>query len=323
MKYISLFLLFSVCLSCFAQDNTLLVEQQQITNLSEFPFYQKVTEENNDNYTWKTEYQYMDSIEVYAITYMSDGLKVNGFLVKPKVHNTYPCLIYNRGGNREFGGLTVARAALLLGRYAKEGYIVIASQYRGNGGSEGMEEFGGIDVNDVTILPKVLKEIQGADTERIGMYGHSRGGMMTYIALPQMNNIKAAVVTGGVSDSYLTIADRPEMESVYAELVPNYVKNKDSELTKRSAIQWADQFSQEVPVLIMHGNADWRVNPEQSLRMAMEFEKYRVPYRLIMFEGADHGISEHKQEVQDQIIDWFDKYVKNDEPLPNMEFHGR
>jgi len=73
-------------------------------------------------------------------------------MAKPKETGNYPCVIYNRGGNRDFGGLLVAHGAITLGKLAKEGYVVIASQYRGNGGSEGQEEFGGKDVNDLFIL---------------------------------------------------------------------------------------------------------------------------------------------------------------------------
>ena len=42
-----------------------------------------------------------------------------------------------------------------------------------------------------------------------------------------------------------------------------------------------------------------------------------------MFEGGDHGISEHQEEVQEQVLKWFDRYLKNGEILPNMEYHGR
>nr|WP_262891981.1 prolyl oligopeptidase family serine peptidase [Planktosalinus lacus] len=249
---------------------------------------------------------------------------MKGLMAKPKKDGNYPCVIYNRGGNRDFGSLKVAHGAITLGQIAKEGYVVIASQYRGNGGSEGKEEFGGKDVNDITILPTVLKEIQGADTERIGMYGWSRGGMMTYIALSKMDEIKASVVGGALSDALSMMEDRPEMEkNVIAELIPNYVNSKDIEIEKRSAIKWADKFPKDVPILMLHGNADWRVKPEQSLNLALEFEKYRIPYRLIMFEGGDHGISEHREEVDKQVINWFNRFLKNNEELPNMEYHGR
>jgi len=323
-QLIILFFLLLLISNSQAQESNLIIKKTLISDLSKYPIYPRLTEEVENTTQWKENFKYLDSIDIYSITYLSDGLKVKGLLVKPKKHGQYPCIIYNRGGNRESGSLKIAHGIYTLGEIAKEGYVVIASQYRGNGGSEGQEEFGGKDVNDVVILTEVLNEIEDADAERIGMYGWSRGGMMTYIALTKTDKIKAAVVGGAVSDNYETIKDRPKMETnVLAELIPNYEKNKESELDKRSATKWVDKFSKNVPILMLHGNSDWRVKPEQSLRLAMEFEKHRVPYRLIMFEGGDHGISEHRKEVNEQVIKWFDKYLKSNEPLPNMEYHGR
>ncbi|MFT7196412.1 MAG: dipeptidyl aminopeptidase/acylaminoacyl peptidase, partial [Marinoscillum sp.] len=231
MRFIHCTLLIFLVFSTKAQDSGLLLKQELITDLSRFPIYKRLTEKVDGEDFLKKQYQYIDSINIYGITYLSDGLKINGFLIRPKSEGTYPCIIYNRGGNRDFGALNVGYSVLLFGALASQGYVVIASQYRGNGGSEGQEEFGGKDVNDITILPEVLKQIQGADTEKIGMYGWSRGGMMTYIALTKMDKINAAVVGGAVSDSNASILDRPEMESkVYAELIPNYDTNKEQEL---------------------------------------------------------------------------------------------
>lgn len=326
MKYLKLFLLLLIFTNCNAQNqaDNLLLEKELVSDLSKYPIYPRLVQDNNGVKEWKKEYQYLDSIDIYRITYLSDGLKIRGLMVQPKKEGKYPCIIYNRGGNRDFGSLKIFHGAMMLGQIAKEGYVVIASQYRGNAGSEGKEEFGGKDVNDVTILTEVLKEIEFADTEKIGMYGWSRGGMMTYIALTKTDKIKAAVVGGAISDSEAGIKDRPEMGTgVYAELVPAYETNKEEELEKRSAIKWADKFPKNVPLLILHGNADWRVKPEHSLKLALELEKHRVPYRLIIFEGGDHGIREHKEEVDQQVISWFDKYLKQGAPLPNMEHHGR
>ncbi len=323
MKYLNLLLVTLLFSNCQAQPDKLLLSEQLISDWSKYPVYARLVDDIDGKKEWKEAYQYLDSIEVYGITYLSDGLKIKGLMAKPKKPGNYPCIIYNRGGNRDFGGLLVAHGAITLGKLAREGYVVIASQYRGNGGSEGQEEFGGKDVNDVVVLTKVLKEIEKADTDRIGMYGWSRGGMMTYIALTKTDKIKAAVVGGAVSDSYKSIKDRPAMETgVLAELIPNYETQKEEALYERSAVKWADKFPKNVPILMLHGNADWRVKPEQSLTLALEFEKYRIPYRLIMFEGGDHGISEHRAEVNKEVLSWFDRYLKNGEALPNMEYHG-
>ncbi|PQJ73132.1 alpha/beta hydrolase family protein [Polaribacter butkevichii] len=318
MKFITVIAFLLIFTNIEAQEKKLLLQQELISDLSKTKIYPKLIEYVDGEIEWQEKFKYIDSIQIYRITYLSDGLKINGFLVQPKKKGKYPCVIYNRGGNKSFGALKIAHGAIVLGQIAKEGYVVIASNYREN------DEFGGKDVNDITILPKVLKEIEDADTTKIGMYGWSRGGMMTYIALTKMDNIKAAVVGGAVSDSFSSIKDRPIMESgVYAKLIPNYADNKEMELEKRSAIKWADKFPKNVPILMLHGNSDWRVKPEQSLNLALEFEKNRVPYRLIMFEGADHSVSEHKKESHKQVIKWFDRYLKNSEQLPNMKYHGR
>ena len=294
--YLTCFLLLMIYV-CSAQDKSLLIKKEVIEDISN------------------------DAVEVSSISYLSDGLKVNGYLLKPKKEGNYPCIIYNRGGNREFGSWNLSSVKYLLLPLAKEGYVVIASQYRGNGGSEGLEQFGGDDVNDITVLPRVLAEIEGADTSKIGMYGWSRGGMMTYLALTQMSGLKAVVVGGAVSDSHAMIKDRQEMDKyVYAELVPNYAQNKEEELDKRSAVQWVESFPKDVPILVLHGAADWHVKPEHSLRMALEFDKYRIPYRLIMFEGDNHGIRQHRDEVNQQAINWLDRFLKEDEVAPDMEF---
>lgn len=324
MKYALLLFILASSANIGAQHSHLLLEKEAITDLTIFPFYNNLIEEEQGKTQWKSKFQYLDSIAIFKITYLSEGLKVKGYLVTPKELGNYPCIIYNRGGNREFGALSEAAAVLLFGPLASKGYVVIASQYRGNDGGEGQEEFGGQEVNDITILPEVLREVEGADTHKIGMYGWSRGGMMTYIALTKTDKIKAAVVGGAVSDSFETIEDRPDMETyVFSELIPNYHADKEAALTQRSAIKWVDKFPKNVPILMMHGTSDWRVKPEQSLRMAMEFEKYRIPYRLVMYEGDDHGISNHREEVNAQVLQWFDRFLKNGEAVPDMEYHGK
>ena len=317
MKYY-LILLHFVFLSvgCSSQPTPSIIASQQIIDMKQWPIYHDLKAADSQN-------DYLDSLEIIELTYLSDGLKVNAFVIQPKAIGAYPCIIFNRGGNREFGAWNVSGVLRVLSKIAKEGYVVIASQYRGNGGGEGMEEFGGLDVNDVVILPKVLAELKKADTSRLGMYGWSRGGMMTYMAITKMINIKAIVVGGGVTDHIELLKDRPKMESVYAELVPDYETRKIEELTKRSAVNWADQLPKETPILLMHGGSDWRVKPSQSLRLALKLEEFQVPYRLIIYEGEDHGISNHQMEVNHEAMSWFERFVKNREALPNTDSQGR
>jgi len=321
MKQIILILVTLLNFSCTAQEARI-VEKQKINWEDYEGLYENLEEKK-----FSEKFHFLENVNMYEITYLSDGLKIQSFAAIPKKEGKHPVIIYNRGGNRDFGALQLFRGkfkypvAYYFSKMASEGYVVIGCNYRGCGESEGNDEFGGKDINDVLNLIEVVKEIPEADDTKIGMYGWSRGGMMTYLTLPRTNQIKAAVVGGAPSDK--TIIDRPNMETnVYAELIPNYWENKEEELKKRSAFYFADQFPKNVPLLILHGNSDWRVESSNSLKLAMELDKHRVPYRLKIYEGGDHGLREFREEVDYEVMNWFKRFLKDEETLPNMELHG-
>jgi dipeptidyl aminopeptidase/acylaminoacyl peptidase len=289
----------------------------------------------------------LDGVALERLIYASDGLEVEGFLAQPSDGGgeKLPCVIYNRGGNRDFGAITPLRAAFLLARIAKHGYVVAASNYRGNGafgaakypgerkspegdriGGVGREEFGGAEVHDILALIPLLAHVDRADTSRMGIFGWSRGGMMTYLTLKSTNRFKAAVVGGGLVDLAAGIDERPEMEKyVYSELIPgwNDPAKRAAAIEARSAIRWVDKLPATTPILLLQGTADWRVSPMQTLAMAESLQAERHPYRLVMFEGGDHGLSEYREEVARLASDWLDRYVRDGKTWPSLEPHGR
>ncbi len=118
--------------------------------------------------------------------------------------------------------------------------------------------------------------------------------------------------------------NRPEMEErVYSELVPTWKENREQALEARSALRWPEKLHKETPLLILHGTGDWRVNPMQALKMAEALYEARHPYRLMMFEGGDHGLSEFRAEVDRAAGEWLDRYVRDGEGWPSLEPHGR
>ena len=138
---------------------------------------------------------------------------MNGFLGRPRGDGPHPAIIYNLGGHEEYGVLEGWEIVPAV----EAGFVAVASQYRGNAGSEGAEEFGGADVNDVVSLIPLLKQLPYVDPQRIGMMGHSRGGMMTYLSLKQetlagAHDIQAAVVVGGVADLFRLVEDQPLLD---------------------------------------------------------------------------------------------------------------
>jgi dipeptidyl aminopeptidase/acylaminoacyl peptidase len=266
----------------------------------------------------------LNTVRFYRITYMSDNLKITGYVAEPVAEGKYPCIIANRGGNRAFGQWSTVGIGFVLGTMANWGYVAIASQYRGNDGGEGVEEFGGQEINDVLNLIPTLTYFSKADTSRIGIEGTSRGGMMTYLALKKSCRFKAAVVTAGLANAFTTIAGRPEMEkNVFNELVPNYLSDKVTQLTLRSAVCWPEKLCKTTPLLVMHGSSDWRVSPTESFELVHKLYAIKFPVRFLLFEGADHGITEFRKERFAAMKNHFDYYVRDRMKLPNMNFHGR
>lgn len=146
---------------------------------------------------------------------------------------------------------------------------------------------------------------------------------MTYLALTKSDRIRAAIVGAGVADLERMIAERPDMDTtVAAECIPEWAANRAGALESRSAVRWADRLPSNVPVLLVHGTADWRVDPRDALDMAGLMLKHRKPYRLMMFEGADHGLTEFRTEYDAAAHQWLDNYVRDGRPLPNLEPHG-
>jgi dipeptidyl aminopeptidase/acylaminoacyl peptidase len=265
----------------------------------------------------------LEQVDIKAITYLSDGLQVKGYLVVPKAGERLPAVIYNRGGNREFGALTDRTAATELARIASWGYVVVASQYRGNRGGEGHEEFGGADVHDVLNLIPLLEAQPRVDAARLGMIGWSRGGMMACIALTQMKRIAAAVLASSELDAFDTLRRRPDMEPVYSELVPHFQENREAAMIARSPLRWPEKMNPNTPLLLLHGSADWRVDPSQALAMANALYAAKRPFRFVFFEGGDHGLTQNTEEVWRLTRNWFDTYVRDRKPWPSLEQHGR
>ena len=69
-----------------------------------------------------------EGFECRRITYLSDGLRVTGYLWKPKdtAGKKLPLIVFNRGGNREFGRLSPWEEEGFYS-YVSNGFVVIGS----------------------------------------------------------------------------------------------------------------------------------------------------------------------------------------------------
>jgi len=251
-----------------------------------------------------------EGFECRRIIYWSDGLRVTGYLWKPKdtAGKKLSLILFNRGGNREFGKLSPWEEEGFYS-YLSNGFVVMGSQYRGVDGGEGKEEFGGAEIHDVLNLIPLAKSLGYVDLDNVFILGVSRGGMETYLALKNGIPVKAAAVVSGEADLTASTRERPEMTGVYRELIPGYAKRGPELLRERSVVAWPEKIN--VPLLILHGTADWRTDPkDHAFPLAEKLQALGKVYQMMMYAQDSHGLPFNWRERDRQIVEWFKRYGK-------------
>src|SRR5207247_311744 len=109
---------------------------------------------------------------------------------------------------------------------ASHGFVILASQYRGNDGGEGREEFGGADVNDVINLLSIAASLPDADPKNVFLYGLSRGGMMTFLALQRGDDEEVPVSQALAFATKLSALHKPYELVVYANEIHEAANNR-------------------------------------------------------------------------------------------------
>ena len=246
-------------------------------------------------------------LELIRIRYMSDGLKVVGFIYKPKLTDgkRFPAVIWNRGGVGDDAKISNANFQDIyeMHRYAAEGFVVLASQYRGTDGGEGRDEVGGADTDDVMNLFPLARSLGYVDMEGIFMWGFSRGALMTLQALRRGAPIRAAVVVGAPTDLALGLQENPQLLQFARTTWPDFETRREEHILNRSAVRWADKLN--VPLLIFQGGADPAVSRRQALELAKKMDDAGNLYELVIYAKDDHFVTLNSEERLRKTIDWF------------------
>ena len=252
------------------------------------------------------------SYEFYSITYLSDNFKVKGFIGVPRnmrIDEKRPAIVFNRGGNREFGrvlpGILIRDTRLFTNNGE---YLYFAPQYRSVAGSEGQDEFGGAEVQDILSLLEITKQFTSTDTKNIFLGGWSRGGMMTYLTLKKQINVNAAIIIAGVTNLILSEQERPEMVNVHNALIPNIQINRESALKKRSVTEWADQLN--VPLLIVHGTKDTKVSFRQAELLNDKLKLFSKNFEFLVYPDEDHGLINVRSDLKAHVSEFLKKHRK-------------
>ena len=266
--------------------------------------------EDVDRETTRVEYdvaQRETGFVLRRVRYGSDGLAVVAYTYTPRAMadgDRRPVVVFARG-SAVAGDLAPALAPRLR-HLAREGFIVVAPQYRGSDGGEGRDELGGADVADVHNALRLARRLPGVDTAQVFLYGESRGGMMVYQVLRDGAKVRAAAVVGAFTDLDSLLAADPWSRRTTDALWPNYARDAAVIAGRRSALRWADRL--RTPLLMLHGGADPQVSPRHSLQLAAQLDARGVPYELHVLAGAGHTLGTLGAERERMVSAWFRRW---------------
>jgi dipeptidyl aminopeptidase/acylaminoacyl peptidase len=60
----------------------------------------------------------------------------------------------------------------------------------------------------------------------------------------------------------------------------------------------------------MHGSADWRASPTETLVFAQKLQQAGKTYELVVYSDDDHGINANRDDGYRRIVSWFRKHLR-------------
>lgn len=238
-------------------------------------------------------------VDVYLITYLSEGLKVKGFLAVPKWGDRLPGFLYLRGGIRGVGMVRIGRII----QFASKGFVVMAPFYRGNFGGEGLEDFGGRDRNDAIHAISVLEQIPKVKADEIHVFGFSRGGIMALFTGIYVKHVASIVTWGGVSDMTLTYEERIDLRRMLKRVIGATPWKAPDCYAFRTPLHLVDQIN--APVLIIHGEKDQNVSVKHALMLKQKLQQYDKHVTTWILKDNNHYFPPKlNREIVDKLTAW-------------------
>ena len=228
-----------------------------------------------------------------------DGLEIPVYLTFPlgESRASLPTVVMVHGGpaNRYFWGYHPQ-----VQFFADRGYLVVQVNYRGSLGygrafmAAGDGEWARAMHDDVVDAVNWVVAQGWADRERIGMWGTSYGGYETLItATHEPDLLRCAVPVVAPTNLVTLIQDMPDYwqaERAYFARVLGDLSDT-ANLWERSPLRLADRV--RTPLLLMYGDNDPRVRPDQATELAAALDQTGADYELHIFAGEGHSLGTH------------------------------
>lgn len=251
----------------------------------------------------------------------SDGIAIHGWLLKPfnltqGEQVKVPLVLMIHGGPHAMYTGVFSHELQTL---AAQGYAVVWVNPRGSMGY-GQDfvkacrgDFGGGDARDLLeAVDYVISEFDFVDETRLGVGGGSYGGVMTNWLVSHTDRFRAAFTHRSISN-WLSLYGTSDVGISFTEdVIGGNLKDDAEMLWSKSPLAHAHRI--ETPLLILHGENDYRTPISQAEELYSVLKRYGKTTKLIRYPGSNHSLLKSgkpslRVDSFEQVNGWFRQYL--------------
>ncbi|HEV2169318.1 MAG TPA: S9 family peptidase, partial [Candidatus Binatus sp.] len=277
-----------------------------------FSSIEPITNQN----AWLSDYA-LASAEVLRWNSSKDGMEIEGVVTKPvdfDGSHKVPFLLNPHGGPTGATLLSFNPNEQIM---AANGYMVLEPNFRGSTGrgekfaSANQNDWGGGDYKDDMSGVDAAIAKGWADPARMGAFGWSYGGFMTFWIDTQTDRFKAISPGAGLPDLY-SMYSQTDIHR-YLALFNGLKSPWDNfdEYWAHSPMKYVNNV--KTPTMILHGQADTRVPIPQAEEFYRALYERHIPVEFVTYPRENHGFVEprHIQDRWQRYLVFFGKYLDN------------
>src|SRR5258708_5938392 len=266
----------------------------------------------------------------YLTSYDSDGLKINGLLTKPTgkmPDGGWPAIVFVHGYIDPTIYKTTQNYVAYVDYLARNGFVVFKIDLRGHDKSEGQASgayYSSHYVIDTLNAREALKVSDFVNPNKVGLWGHSMAGNITFRSFAVMPDIPALVIWAGAGYTYSDLTlyritdlsyhspeinsirakQRQDLKDTYGDFDPN------SEFWKQVApTNYISDLKGAIE--IHHAIDDNVVSIEYSRNLMKLLDNVSIDHKLYEYQTGGHNISGASfNTAMQRTVDFFNRYLK-------------
>ncbi|TET32216.1 MAG: hypothetical protein E3J72_20225 [Planctomycetota bacterium] len=247
------------------------------------------------------------------IKYKCEHLELKASLFTPekktKKDEKLPAIIYCHAGikgvrdyDREFCSL-----------FTKKGYIVVAPEFRGQGGSGGKIQYAGNEVKDVLSLLEHLKTVDKIDMDRVYLVGEKLGATVGLLACAQKLKVKACAAITPITD-FPAVFKKDEVIKKNAEEHSGIKASDGKGWAERSPVTYKKAL--KVPLMLLHSGKNEYLSADLTKAFAKSVRAAgNSDVKVKTYSGKEHSlVKKSGKKVVKDILKFFKAIDKKKKP---------